>query len=191
MYLFIMPLLFGFACNLASAFTTAWARRCGARRGALITAGLRIVLGIPVWALGFGLAARAPGPPLFAPMLATDLAGWALVAAGGTIILLALATLGGRAAWPSVQDTLVQTGLYARVRHPLHAGALLEFAGLGLLLPSLPMMLACGLGWGWVLLQTWFEEHDLVQRLPGYRAYMRRVPRFLPRLGARSSGESS
>jgi protein-S-isoprenylcysteine O-methyltransferase Ste14 len=180
-YVFLLPLLFGFSCNLASAFTAAFARRWGPKRGALVSAILRDVLGIPVWALGFGLAAWAPAPKLFAPGLTTDLAGWALVAAGGGIIVLALVTLGGRAAWPSVNDTLAQTGLYARVRHPLHTGALLEFAGLALLCPSAPMALTCGIGWLWVYVQTWLEERDLVQRMPGYGAYMQRVPRFVPR----------
>jgi protein-S-isoprenylcysteine O-methyltransferase Ste14 len=188
--LFLIPLLFGFGCNLASAFTTAFAQRWGPKPGALVSAVLRDVLGIPIWALGFALAAWAPAPNLFAPGLATDLAGWALVAVGGGIIVLALVTLGGRAAWPSVHDTLVNIGLYARVRHPIHGGALLEFAGIGLLRPSLSMALACGLAMLWVFAQTWLEERDLVQRLPAYRAYMRRVPRFVPHWRAKAEDKS-
>jgi protein-S-isoprenylcysteine O-methyltransferase Ste14 len=185
MYVFLIPLLFGFACNLASAFTMALARRWGPRRGMLACVVLRDVLGIPVWALGFGLAVQVPAPRLLAPALAADLAGWALAAAGGVIILLALVTLGGRAVRPFIHDTLVKTGLYARVRHPIHAGTLLEFAGLSLLRPSLPVVVACALGALWVLAQTWLEERDLLQRLPDYRAYMQRVPRFLPRKRAK------
>ncbi len=187
--LFLIPLLFGFGCNLASAFTTAFSQRWGPKHGRLASAVLRDVLGIPIWGLGFVLAAGAPAPNLFTPGQATDLAGWVLVAAGGSIIVLALVTLGGRAAWPSVHDTLVNTGLYARVRHPIHAGALLEFAGIGLLRPSLSMALACGLGMLWVFIQTWLEERDLVQRLPAYVAYMQRVPRFVPHWGTKAEGK--
>jgi protein-S-isoprenylcysteine O-methyltransferase Ste14 len=189
MYVFLLPLLFGFGCSLASTFTTAFAQRWGPRVGVWVGVALRGVLGLPLWALGFALAVQTPAPWLAVPGLVTRLAGWALAAAGGAIILWALATLRGRAARPSVQDALAQTGLYARVRHPIHGGTLLEFAGLGLLCPTWPVALACGLGGLWVLGQTWLEERDLLQRLPDYRAYMQRVPRFIPRFGAKPQGE--
>ena len=44
------------------------------------------------------------------------------------------------------------------------------------------MLLAVSLGVGWVLIQARLEELDLLQRMPAYREYMQRVPRFLPRL---------
>ncbi len=84
---------------------------------------------------------------------------------------------------PSVQDALVQSGPYAQVRHPIHAGTLLEFAGIFLIRPSATMITACVLGVVWVLLQTSFEERDLLQRNPDYAAYMHKVPRFIPRCG--------
>ena len=181
-YEFLIPLLFGFACNLASAFTAAFSQCWGARNGALLTFVLRNVLGIPVWAVGMFMAFRAPQPPLFDPGLTGKAAGWGLVLVGGAVIVMALFAIRGRAAAPSMGDTLVQTGVYARVRHPIHSGTLLEFGGLFLFNPSAAAAVACALGVGWVLLQTRFEEIDLAQRLPGYRDYMRRVPRFVPRL---------
>ena len=181
---FLIPLALGFAFNLASAFTTAFSRRWGARRGSLVTSILRNVLGIPVWAIGFGLAVRAPSPLLFASTTAVDVVGWLIIAAGGTIILMALFTLRLPAVMPSMRDTLVQDGLYAHVRHPIHGGTLLEFAGLLLLAPTQAVALACALGVVWILAQTGLEERDLLQRLPDYRGYMERVPPFLPRLRA-------
>jgi protein-S-isoprenylcysteine O-methyltransferase Ste14 len=180
MYLFLLPLIFGFACNLASAFTMTYSRRWGERSSRWITAILRNVLGIPVWAIGYGLAARAPASALFSSNWAANLAGWLLIAIGGGIILAALFSLRAKAAAPSVQDELIQTGLYAHVRNPIHSGTMLEFAGLVLLNPTLPMVIACALGVAWVLLQTRFDELDLLQRIPAYRDYMRRVPRFIP-----------
>ncbi len=99
-----------------------------------------------------------------------------------TVILVALLTIRLPAARPSIKDQLVQTGIYARVRHPIHTGALLEFTGLAMINPTLPFALASGMGMVWVFLQTWFEEIDLLERLPGYRDYMNTVPRFLPRI---------
>jgi protein-S-isoprenylcysteine O-methyltransferase Ste14 len=43
-------------------------------------------------------------------------------------------------------------------------------------------LVACSLGWIWVLIQARLEEADLLQRLPAYRQYMQGVPRFVPRL---------
>ena len=86
---------------------------------------------------------------------------------------------------PSARDSLVQEGLYARVRHPIHSGVFLELIGLFLLRPTRVVTLACAAGIAWVIIQTRFEEFDLLQRLPDYRPYMARVPRFLPRLRVR------
>lgn len=83
---------------------------------------------------------------------------------------------------PSVKDTLVRTGMYAYVRHPIYGGGLLVFGGLALLRPTLPVLVASTLGIGSAILQAVLEEVDLVQRLPAYRKYMREVPRFFPRL---------
>jgi protein-S-isoprenylcysteine O-methyltransferase Ste14 len=182
MYCFLFLLVFGFACNLGSAFTTAFSRRWGERHGSLISAILRNILGIPVWMIGFILAARTPSSELFALDVTTTLVGWLLITVGGMIILIALVTMRFRAAKPSIQDKLAQSGIYAYMRHPIHAGTLLEFIGLVLIVPILTMALACGLGIVWVLIQTWLEEIDLLQRMPGYREYMNVVPRFFPKL---------
>ncbi len=186
-YLFLIPLLLGFACNAASAFTTAFSKQWGERRGSLVTVVLRDVLGIPVWAIGLVLAFRAQSPSLFASTLATDILGWLLICVGGAIIILALLSIRMRAAAPAARDTLVQRGLYAHVRHPIHSGTFLEFLGLFLLNPTLAVTVALTLGVAWLLVQTRLEEFDLLQRLPGYREYMQRVPCFLPRVGTTHS----
>ena len=186
MYLFLVSLVLGFAFNLASAFTAAFSRRWGERRGSIVTVILRDILGIPLWAVGFALAARTPSPILFVSTIVTDIVGWSMIVAGCVIILIALITIRLKAAMPSAQDALVQTGMYAHVRHPIHTGTFLEFAGLFLLIPTQTVGLACALGIVWILVQTRLEEFDLLQRLPMYREYMRRVPRFLPRFRTKS-----
>jgi protein-S-isoprenylcysteine O-methyltransferase Ste14 len=185
MYVFLIPLLLGFALNAASAFTAAYSRRWGERRGQLASLLLRNVAGIPLWVVGLGLAIRTPSPLLFTPGPVTEALGWLLVSAGCVIILWSLLSLGWRAVMPSVRDTLVVHGLYAHVRHPMYGGTLLEFTGLAVLSPGHAAVLACALGAGWVVVQARLEELDLLQRIPAYREYMQRVPRFLPRLSRR------
>jgi protein-S-isoprenylcysteine O-methyltransferase Ste14 len=182
MYTFLVLLFFGFACNLASAFTIVYSKKWGKRAGSTITILLRDIFGIPVWGFGFVLAAGTSSPFLFTTTAILSAAGWVSIAIGAVIIVIALATIRMRSAAPTANDALAETGIYARIRHPIHTGTLLEFLGIVLIRPSVTVALACGLGAGWVLLQTWFEEWDLLRRIPGYREYMDRVPRFVPRI---------
>ena len=179
---YLIPLIFGFACNLGSAFTSAFSRTLGKRGGSILSAVLRNVLGIPVWMIGFILSVLNPSREVFNPTRLTGVLGWLMICAGGYIVLISLATIGWRSASPSVRDELVVSGIYAHIRHPIHAGTLLEFWGLVLVSPKLSTAIACGLGTAWVFLQTWFEEIDLLERMPGYREYMNSVPRFIPRI---------
>jgi protein-S-isoprenylcysteine O-methyltransferase Ste14 len=185
MYLFLIPLLAGFAFNLASAFTAAFCRRWGERRGRTATFVLRNILGIPLWAVGICFAVRLPAPPLFAATSTSAILAWLLLGAGAIVIIAALFALRMRAALPSTRDTLAEHGVYARVRHPIYAGMVLEFGGIVLAKPTLPVAVACALGLVWLSFQARFEEADLLERVPGYRAYMGRVPRFLPRIRPR------
>jgi len=182
LYCFLIPLLLGFACNLASTFTTAFTRRWGEMRGRALTYTLRNFLGIPLWVIGLGLAVRLPAPLLFTPTAVTGVLAWLIIAGGAVLIWAALLALGWRAAAPTTDDALESRGIYSRIRHPIYSGLLLEFAGILLLNPTPPVLLAITLGVAWVLIQARLEEIDLLQRMPAYQQYMQRVPRFLPRL---------
>lgn len=178
---FFLPLIVGFSCNLASAFTTAFARRWGEKRGSLLSVLLRDVFGIPIWVTGFVLASRSPSPALLISTPLIKVCGYLLIVGGSILIVIALATIRRRAAQPSVRDALAHTGLYALMRHPIHTGTMLEFVGLLLVLPTLAMAACCVLGLSWVVLQTHLEEIDLLQRMPSYRDYMKTIPRFFPK----------
>lgn len=102
--------------------------------------------------------------------------------AGGVIILWGFVALGRRAAAPSVEDRLEEGGIYAYVRHPIYTGLILEFCGIILVKPTLPVLVACILGLIWVPIQARLEEIDLMKRLPVYQEYIQRVPRFLPHI---------
>ena len=179
---FLLPLLVGFFFNCMSAFTAIFCERLGQARGRALTFVLRNLLGIPVWTIGFALAARTSMPPVLGPSTARDAAAWTLIACGSAIILFALVSLRGKAAAPSPGDALVDYGLYAHVRHPIHSAMILEFVGLALLLPTPPVLVASIVGLGWLVVQSRLEEMDLCWRIPAYRGYMQRVPRFVPRV---------
>ena len=180
MHPFLVPLVLGFAINAASAFTTAFSRRWGERRGRQVTFVLRNVLGIPVWVIGLALAVRTPSPALFPVTPATEVLSWLLLLGGSVVQVFALLALRSRAAMPSTRDALEESGPYRHIRHPIYAGLLLQFAGIVLLRPTQASALACVIGVVWVHTQARFEERDLLQRLPAYREYMERVPRFVP-----------
>jgi protein-S-isoprenylcysteine O-methyltransferase Ste14 len=148
---------------------------------------LRNVLGIPLWVLGLALAVGTPSAALFAPSALPVAVGWLLMLLGAGAQLLAIAAIRLRAAAPSRQDALVAAGIYARIRHPIYAGLLAQFAALVLVQPRRAVAVASLLGVAWALVQARLEEMDLLQRMPAYRDYLTRVPRYLPRLG-RTSG---
>jgi len=78
-------------------------------------------------------------------------------------------------------QTVVSTGPYHYVRHPLYGGAIPFFLGTALLLGSwygllFSLVLIAGMGWRAVM-----EERMLREELPGYDAYMTQVKyRLIP-----------
>lgn len=111
------------------------------------------------------------------------LAGLALLAAGLALALMAALRLGrGLTPLPHPRDdcTLVTTGPYALVRHPIYSGILLAAFGWGCYLQG-------GLTLLWALALLIFfdiksrrEEAWLLERFPDYRAYQGRVRKLLP-----------
>jgi protein-S-isoprenylcysteine O-methyltransferase Ste14 len=83
---------------------------------------------------------------------------------------------------PIVEDqtergqVLVDTGLYARVRHPIYLGAVVYFAGAALWLGSYAALLATPVLTAVLVARIAVEEKTLRQKLPGYAEYMQRVP---------------
>ena len=128
------------------------------------------------------MAARTPSTLVFNPGVLSSTISWIFILAGISIIIIGLMTLRWRAAAPSVKDTLVDQGVYAHIRHPLYTGMMLELTGLFLWLPTISVLVACLLGVIWVMVQARLEETDLVKRLPEYKEYMLKVPRFVPKI---------
>ncbi|MBI3610503.1 MAG: isoprenylcysteine carboxylmethyltransferase family protein [Nitrospirae bacterium] len=185
MFLFVIPLMLGFAFVGISAFTAAYSRWWGEQRGELATSILRNYLGIPLGVWGFLLAWFQPAPLLFTDGWAVKSIGGLLLIAGSVPFIWGHIVLGQPTGWPSVRDTLVRHSLYAYVRHPIYAGGLLICIGGALLKPTSTVVVACALGFVWLIVQARLEEIDLLQRLPSYRGYMKEAPRFVPRLRRR------
>jgi len=118
--------------------------------------------------------------------------GWALLVAGAAILL------GG--AWiafrgirdlgrnltalpaPTRDASLVDTGVYRRVRHPIYAGVIVLGLGWAVFVSSLMSLLVAVLLAGWLDLKSRREEVWLVAHHAGYAAYRRRTARFVPGL---------
>lgn len=76
---------------------------------------------------------------------------------------------------------VVDTGPYARVRHPMYAGALVLLAGISPALGSWFGLLALIPMTAVIVWRLLDEEKFLAARLPGYDAYCRRTPhRLIP-----------
>ena len=83
---------------------------------------------------------------------------------------------------PKAGSSLVTTGIYARVRHPLYASTLALALGWTLWWHSpFALLLTLALA-GLLRFKAGFEESCLRRQFPDYAAYAQRVPRFFPRL---------
>jgi len=123
-----------------------------------------------------------PGPPR---VLAS--VGLGLFALGWTIIAVALRTNPFAVTVVRLQGdrehTVVDTGIYSVVRHPMYGGNLLVNVGLGLWLGSCAAVLFAAIPLGLLMVRIGLEERFLRRELPGYREYQVRVPyRLLPGL---------
>jgi len=78
-------------------------------------------------------------------------------------------------------QTVITTGPYQYVRHPMYAGGLFMFLGTPLLLGSWYGLLLTMLFLPALIVRAVLEERTLLQELPGYSAYMVQVKyRLIP-----------
>lgn len=131
------------------------------------------------------LVAGAPfyDPARWSPHILLTGAGMALGVVGAVLALGGVASLGRNLTpmpKPKEGAVLVESGLYALVRHPIYAGIGLAGFGWALAWRS-PIALALA-----ILLLAFFdikarrEERWLVQAYPGYADYRRRVAKLIP-----------
>lgn len=108
--------------------------------------------------------------------------GLTLMAAGETITVAGMLSLGRSFSIFSEVRELATSGLYRWVRHPLYLGEMIAVWGYVIAWPA-PWAIACSLLF--TALQSWrarVEERRLLQHHPDYAAYRARTGFLLPRL---------
>ena len=134
--------------------------------------------------LGLVVLAGVAGPTYVGPLsAAARAAGLALVVAG--LVLAAWGLLDLRDALtplPHPRDgaSLVDTGSYRLVRHPIYGGIIVGAAGYGLLMASPLTLAGAAVLLGFFRLKSAREERWLEARYPGYAAYRARTRRLVP-----------
>jgi protein-S-isoprenylcysteine O-methyltransferase Ste14 len=79
--------------------------------------------------------------------------------------------------------TLVSHGPYRWIRHPLYDATILISSGIGLAAANWFILVTGFLAFAVIVVRTRIEERNLLARFgEGYRSYMERTGRFLPRL---------
>lgn len=108
--------------------------------------------------------------------------------AGLAIMAVGLASLGRSLSplpTPVANGELRTGGLFRVVRHPVYTGLCLWALATAVFAGSIAIA-ACAVALvAWLGLKARFEERRLVERYPGYVAYMARTPRFIPRMPLR------
>jgi protein-S-isoprenylcysteine O-methyltransferase Ste14 len=137
----------------------------------------------------FALVALGPRTWPGLPSWGQPMAGWslwaglALAGAGGLLGLAGLLHLGANLTplpHPKDDATLVETGAYSVVRHPIYSGLIMAAFGWGLIVAG-PFTL----GYALILLiffdvKSRREERWLAAKFPGYGAYQGRVKKLIP-----------
>ena len=106
-------------------------------------------------------------------------AGLGLAARGGRDLQAALTPL----PYPRAEAELVETGVYARIRHPIYGGLLVAATGWSLITASVVGIALTAVLWLFFEAKSRREESWLEQRFPGYAAYRERTHRLMPWLG--------
>jgi protein-S-isoprenylcysteine O-methyltransferase Ste14 len=159
----------------------------GAGRGRdAVSAGVLVVCAAVAFGTAFPLS-RIPFGAMPAPRAATLAAGLAVMWLGLALCAWAVHDLGGpfRAVVLVRRDRRpVTSGPYRHVRHPLHSGALLAAAGLGLALGHWTSLLVLVLGWAVGLgCRLRADEETLRQALGAeYEGYRARTRMLIPLL---------
>ena len=144
--------------------------------------------GLAIIPLIYFILARISGAPLFADYRFVPAQGWiglVLMVAAIWLFYLTHRQLGRN--WSVTLDTrkkhkLVDTGVYARVRHPMYSAFWLLAFAQAALLANVIAGLAGLVGWGILFFMRVGREERLMVDTFGddYRDYMRRTARVLP-----------
>jgi protein-S-isoprenylcysteine O-methyltransferase Ste14 len=120
--------------------------------------------------------------------------GFILALAGMAVLALAILThfwvnkvMVSISPQPNAQAKLVQTGIYAHIRHPIYSGVMLSALGVALAHGHFFTVLVALILVAFFTYKSTFEENWLMQVYPEYAAYRQRAGRFWPRFAGRSN----
>ena len=146
------------------------------------------------WVLGQGIllvlvaaAGWSLGPDWSGPLRVVGaVIGGAMIVGGMVLAVRGIIELGGALTpLPRPRDgaPLVETGVFAVVRHPIYGGLILAAFGWAIIRASLVAVGLAALLAAFFRLKSAREEAWLQQRYPGYAAYRARTNRFVPWFG--------
>ncbi|MHC5754144.1 MAG: methyltransferase family protein [Nostoc sp.] len=145
----------------------------------LVIAFLSLVVFIPLDVFRFQLLVK-PGAIASAVGLIFFIAGWWIISASFKANTFAIPVVKHQV---DRQQTVIDTGVYGIVRHPMYAGATLEMIGMSLWLESYAAALLAIVPISLLVVRIAFEEQFLKQELKDYDAYTEKVRyRLLPYL---------
>jgi protein-S-isoprenylcysteine O-methyltransferase Ste14 len=110
--------------------------------------------------------------------------GWLFLTAS-TFMISHFDLFGLRQSWLAARGRIAESPsfrtawLYAWIRHPIMTGFLILFWAAPRMTTG--HLLFAAVASGYILVGTWFEERDLLQAVPEYAAYRRRVGGLIPR----------
>lgn len=139
---------------------------------------IQVVLFVAIWAAGW------LGPDWHGSVrIATSFVGAIGFAAGGVLALRGFVDLSENLTVfpkPKANATLVDTGAYGLVRHPIYGGLILMAAGWALIRASGPALVAALILWLFFDMKSRREERWLTEKFDDYAAYRARTHRMLP-----------
>ena len=110
-------------------------------------------------------------------------AGLVAIAVGGWLAVRGFTDLGNSLTpmpRPRADGRLIESGIYARLRHPIYAGLMLAGIGWSVVTASLPALLVALLLAAFLDAKARREEAWLLDQYPGYADYRHGSKRFVP-----------
>jgi protein-S-isoprenylcysteine O-methyltransferase Ste14 len=135
----------------------------------LVLVGPRTIAGLPEW--------TPPFPE------ARSVAGAVFVLGGGAFFLWSLFRLGSALTpipYPKDNASIVVTGPFSWVRHPIYSGALVGSIGIAMLVSGWLTWIYAALLFALFDVKSRREERWLREKYPEYESYQRRVRRLVP-----------
>ena len=112
-----------------------------------------------------------------------SLIGFTLTIIGVLVLLISMVQLNKNLTpFPTPLDdgSLIETGLYKHIRHPIYTGILMLTFGFGLFQASFWKIFISLVLWALFYIKSTYEERLLLAKFPTYESYALKTSRFFP-----------